>query len=184
MPLGWPHPKGCVKCPVLQPVAWLLLAKAVRVGPPCRGASACPSVGPLAHARDPALPAQAPISPALGVPAERWGGLEPPLCGVRQELGSDAGRAGQGGKLQAHILALWLGISQSIGCECWDSWCIPEVPVLGLEPVARGHRLSNPGVLGQQCSHRAAALCWGPTGTPAPGQSLCHRRGGSQLIPC
>lgn len=69
-----------------------------------------PSVGPLAHARRSSPHGSHPLAPLCLLP---WAGT--PSCGARQELGRDAGRAGQGGgKLQAQILAGRLGISQSI----------------------------------------------------------------------
>lgn len=114
MPLRWPRPKGCVKCPVLQPVAQMLRAEAVGVGAPApRGRS--PSLHGATGARRGVQPSRRGRPPAPLCPSSL--GWSP--CGVGQELGSGAGREGRaGGTLQAGTLARWPGISQSIGCEC------------------------------------------------------------------
>lgn len=167
MPRVWPGPKGWGKCPVLQPLAQMLLAEAVGVELLCQGTvpSLCGATGTcqeIQHSQQP------PTGPTLSAALS----CDPPLCGGRQKLGKDAGRQGKSKERQATspILVGSLGISQSIrgsagitGPSLWSKCWIWSL-------------LAEKGWQQRWGGHGGTELpCQGPLGMPALGQLLCHR---------
>lgn len=128
-----------------------------------------PSVGPLVHARRSSPHSSHPLAPLCPLP---WAGT-PSLwgqAGIGQRCRQSRARGRQATSPDPGWQAWHLPEHHG---ACWDSWSIPVVQALDLEPVGRRGLAA-----GRRCwgGHGGTELlCQGPLGMPALGQLLCHR---------